>query len=69
MKRVVLPSVLFSVVCVGALFAVPVSFAQRDVAVLEPAEAQAELERATRESQRAEARAERLAREAEEATE
>ncbi len=49
--------------------AVPDGSAQRDVAVMEPDEAQAELQRATRESQRAEARAERLAAEAEEATE
>ncbi|MEO1220025.1 MAG: peptidoglycan DD-metalloendopeptidase family protein [Pseudomonadota bacterium] len=51
------------------LFAVPQGWAQRDVTLLEPEEAQAELTRATRESQRAEARADRLAREAEAASE
>lgn len=54
----------------GALIvAVPQGWAQREVALLEPAEAQAELERATRESQQAEARAARLASEASEAEE
>lgn len=54
----------------GALIvAVPQGWAQREVALLEPAEAQAELERATRESQQAEARAARLASEAAEAEE
>jgi len=50
-------------------FAVPHGTAQRDVAILESGQAQAELQRATRESQRADARAERLSREAEDATE
>ncbi len=49
--------------------AVPHGSAQRDIALLEPDQAQAELQRATRESQRAEARADRLSREAEDATE
>ena len=49
--------------------AVPDSWAQRDIGMFEPAEAQAELTRATRESQRAEARAARLSREAEAAGE
>lgn len=54
----------------GALMlSVPQTSAQRDVAVMEPAEAQAELERATRESQRAEARADRFANEAADAVE
>ncbi|WP_255573868.1 murein hydrolase activator EnvC [Erythrobacter sp. SCSIO 43205] len=43
------------------MVAVPQGLAQRDVQLLEPEEAQAELTRATRESQRAEARAERFA--------
>ncbi len=73
------PNAAIHSVCLGA-FAVmlalalifggiPESWAQRDVAVLEPAEAQAQLDRATRESERAETRAARLAREADEATE
>jgi len=51
------------------LFAVPQGWAQRDVLLLEPEEAQAELTRATREGQRAEARADRFAAEAELASE
>lgn len=47
---------------------VPDSVAQRDVAAMDPAEAQAELARAQRESKRAELRATRLSREAESAT-
>ncbi|WP_298306353.1 peptidoglycan DD-metalloendopeptidase family protein [uncultured Erythrobacter sp.] len=50
------------------LFAVPQGWAQRDVLLLEPEEAQAELTRATRESQRAEARADRFSAEAESAS-
>lgn len=50
---------------VGLALAIPQGWAQRDVALLEPEEAQAELTRATREGQRAQARAARLAREAE----
>ena len=69
MHRFAFLSVTFGAACVLLALGVPASFAQRDVAVLEPEEAQAELERATRESQRAESRAERLAREADEATE
>ena len=49
--------------------AVPNGTAQRDVALMEPDQAQAELQRATREGQRAEARADRLSREAQDATE
>ncbi|MFU7527145.1 murein hydrolase activator EnvC family protein [Qipengyuania sp. ASV99] len=56
-------------VITAAIVAVPVSRAQRDVALIEPAQAQADLERATRESQRALARADRLSSEAEAATE
>ncbi|BDI59764.1 murein hydrolase activator EnvC family protein [Qipengyuania nanhaisediminis] len=55
--------------CAALLFAVPHGWAQREVTLLEPDEAQAQLTRATRESQRAEARAARLAREAAAATE
>ncbi|MEP0390591.1 MAG: peptidoglycan DD-metalloendopeptidase family protein [Erythrobacter sp.] len=51
------------------LLAVPHGWAQREVTLLEPDEAQAELTRATRESQRAEARADRFLQEAEEAGE
>ncbi|WP_299195705.1 peptidoglycan DD-metalloendopeptidase family protein [uncultured Erythrobacter sp.] len=69
MRRTLFLSVAIGAACVALALTVPSSFAQRDVAVLEPDEAQAELERATRESQRAEARADRLAREADEATE
>lgn len=59
---------------IGAVFAalavfVPISAAQRAVALLDPDEAQEQLTRATRESQRAEARAQRLARESEQASE
>lgn len=64
-----LPSVALGTLCAALAFAVPHGWAQRDVQLLEPAEAQAELTRATRESQRAEARASRFAREAEVATE
>lgn len=53
----------------AAIVTVPASRAQRDVALIEPAQAQADLERATRESQRALIRADRLSREAEAATE
>lgn len=56
----------------GLVLAVPQSSAQRaqrEIALLEPEEAAAELERASRESQSAEARATRLTREAEAATE
>lgn len=51
------------------LIAVPQGWAQREITLLEPEEAQAELTRATRESQRAEARADRFAKEAEAASE
>lgn len=70
MKRHSIFAVLVFGVACGALFAVaPDSWAQRDIAVMEPEEAQAELERATRESQRAEARADRLSHEADAAVE
>jgi len=69
MKRALSFGIPASALCAALALSVPASFAQRDVALLEPEEAQAELTRATRESQRAEARAERLAREAEEASE
>ena len=65
---VILPASLCAL-ALAAVVAVPGSFAQRDVAILEPDEAQAELERATRESQRAQARADRFVSEADEATE
>ena len=48
---------------------VPNSSAQRDVVLLDPAEARAQLTRATRESQLAETRAQRLQRESEQAIE
>ena len=69
MRALVVPTVAFGALCAALMLAVPSGWAQRAVAVMEPAEAQAELTRATRESQRAQARAERLAREAEAATE
>ena len=68
--RSLLLSIFALVAFVAALlFGVPQTHAQRDVLLLEPEEAQAELTRATRESQKAEARAARLAREADAATE
>ncbi|MCK0129791.1 peptidoglycan DD-metalloendopeptidase family protein [Erythrobacter sp. F6033] len=70
MARSTVPFAIFAcaaLIAVGAF--VPMGIAQRDVGVMEPDEAQAQLERATREGQRAEARAERLAREAENASE
>lgn len=55
---------------IGALvLLVPDGLAQRDIAAMDPAQAQAELRRAQRESERAEARANRLSREADAATE
>lgn len=68
MRRILIGSVALSALC-GVLALVPVTFAQRDVGLLDPGEAQAQLERATREGQRAEARAARLGREAEAVTE
>ncbi|MEM8725321.1 MAG: peptidoglycan DD-metalloendopeptidase family protein [Pseudomonadota bacterium] len=56
-------------VLLALVLAVPQGSAQRDVALIDPDEAQTELQRATRESQRANARADRFAREAETATE
>ncbi|MEM1053739.1 MAG: peptidoglycan DD-metalloendopeptidase family protein [Pseudomonadota bacterium] len=53
---------------IALLASIPHVWAQRDVTLLEPEEAQAELTRATRESQRAEARADRFAKEAEAAS-
>jgi septal ring factor EnvC (AmiA/AmiB activator) len=61
--------VVIGAIALALIAVIPDSRAQRDVAILEPEEAQAQLERATRESQRADARAARLAREADEATE
>lgn len=69
MRHPVILSVSIGAICAALAFAIPQSRAQRDVVLLEPAEAQAELERATRESARAGIRADRLAAEAEEATE
>ena len=69
MKRVLIPSVLFCTLSAALFVVAPQGVAQRDIAVLEPAEAQAQLERATRESQQAEARAARLLSEADAAIE
>lgn len=69
MRVFVISSLALGAVCAALAFAVPQGWAQRDVALMQPREAQAELTRATRESQRAEARAARFAREAETATE
>jgi len=55
-------------VSIVLLVAAPNSWAQREVTLLEPEEAQAELTRATREGQRAQARADRFTKEAEEAS-
>lgn len=69
MRRVVSLVLVSSAVGVALFLAVQDSWAQRDVQMLDPAQAQAELERATRESERAEANAARFAREAEAADE
>ena len=69
MRVFVISTVALGAVCAALALAVPQGWAQRDVALMQPEEAQAELTRATRESQRAEARAARFAREAETATE
>ncbi len=69
MRRTLLLSATFVAGLAAMIWAVPDSWAQRDVVMLEPEEAQAELERATRESDRAQARADRLASEADAATE
>ncbi len=69
MRNFVILTVSIGAICAALAFAIPQSWAQRDVVLLEPAEAQAELERATSQSQRADARAARFAREAETATE
>ncbi len=61
--------VILALAAVAMVVGIPDSWAQRDIALLEPEDAQAELERATRESQRAQARADRLEGEADEATE
>lgn len=57
-----------SAVLAALALAVPPTWAQREIALLEPEDAAAELQRATREGQQADARAARLTREAEEAT-
>ena len=60
---------LAGIAAIGAFaLMLPAGVAQRDIAAMAPDDAQAELQRALRESQRAEARAGRLAREAEAAT-
>lgn len=56
-------------ICAALAVAVPQGGAQSDIAALDPSEAQAELQRATRESERADARARRFAAQADEATE
>jgi len=69
MRFAVLPFAIFVALAGLMILAVPQGWAQRGVALLDPAEAKDELERATRESQRAETRAERLVSEAEAAEE
>ncbi|MFL0355214.1 murein hydrolase activator EnvC family protein [Erythrobacter sp. GH1-10] len=70
MNRTTLSLTLATGVALAALaLFVPTGSAQRDVGLLDPVEAQAQLERATRESQRAEARAQRFQRESEQAIE
>jgi septal ring factor EnvC (AmiA/AmiB activator) len=66
-RRALSVSAILGGVLAALALAIPPGLAQRNVALMAPAEAQAELERATRESQRAEARAARLSREAESA--
>ena len=69
MRNTAILSATLGVAALALVAVIPDSRAQRDVAVLEPEQAQAELERATRESDRAETRAARLAAEADAATE
>ncbi|MHA7820575.1 MAG: murein hydrolase activator EnvC family protein [Erythrobacter sp.] len=69
MRALLISSLALATFVAAMLFGVPTGHAQRDVQLLEPDEAQAELTRATRESQLAEARAARFARDAQEATE
>lgn len=69
MRGLMFSSVALCAFCLALLFGVPEGTAQRDPLLLEPGEAQAELERATREGQRAEARAAKLLRDAETANE
>lgn len=69
MRGLLFSSFVLAAFVLALLSGVPESFAQRDVQLLEPAEAQAELTRATRESRLAEARAARFAGEAQAATE
>ncbi|MDY7096613.1 MAG: peptidoglycan DD-metalloendopeptidase family protein [Pseudomonadota bacterium] len=67
-RRAYLTTAACSAAVAGLLIAVPQSFAQREVVVMEPEEAREQLDRATVASQKAEARAARFATEAEEAT-
>ncbi len=69
MRRTLALFALTGAAATAVLVAVPQGKAQRDVQLLEPDEAQAELTRATRESQRAEARAERFTAESQAASE
>lgn len=69
MNRPVLLSVTAAVICAVLVAVLPVTRAQTAVQLIKPAEAEAALARATRESRRAEARAARLSAEAEAATE
>lgn len=69
MRALVSSFFLLCGLCAALVWAVPESSAQRDVALLDPDEAQAELERASKEGERAEARAQRFASEADAATE
>ncbi|MEL7446009.1 MAG: metalloendopeptidase, partial [Pseudomonadota bacterium] len=67
-SRIVLGLVLGASCVLGALAYAQGVSVQRDVAVLDPATAQAQLERAEKESADAQARAEQLAQDAEQAT-
>jgi septal ring factor EnvC (AmiA/AmiB activator) len=70
MRRAAFLTAISAVAATGALFAaLPATHAARAVMLVEPADAEAQLARAARESRQAEARAARLAREAEAATE
>ena len=68
-RPALLAALATATVCAAMLAALPVSLAQSREQLIAPDEAEAALERATRESRRAEARAARLTREAESATE
>ena len=69
MRGFVFSCVAFGGLCAALVLGVGEGMAQRDPLLLEPDEAQAELERATRGSQRAEARAAMLLREAQSVSE